>query len=115
MAQIIKADFEFDTSAFGIIDADGRIQAAIDNAVMSWCLKYAPWRTGTLAMSPFSASTPGMVTYETPYARRLYYHPEYNFRKDVNPLAGAYWFERMKADHQGDILREALNVAYGRA
>lgn len=28
----------------------------------------------------------------TPYARRLYYHPEYNFSKEENPNAGAKWF-----------------------
>jgi hypothetical protein len=29
----------------------------------------------------------------------------------VNPLAGAYWFERMKADHLQDIIQEAQDVA----
>lgn len=30
---------------------------------------------------------------EGPYARRLYFHPEYNFRTDKNPNAGGMWFE----------------------
>ena len=34
---------------------------------------------------------------EGPYARRLYYHPEYNFRKDKNPFAQGLWFELWKA------------------
>ena len=29
----------------------------------------------------------------TPYARRLYYHPEYNFQTDENPFASGQWFE----------------------
>lgn len=29
----------------------------------------------------------------TPYARRLYYHPEYHFKKDENPHAGGKWFK----------------------
>lgn len=29
----------------------------------------------------------------TPYARRLYYHPEYNFYKEENPNAGGLWFK----------------------
>lgn len=29
----------------------------------------------------------------TPYARRLYYHPEYNFQTDENPFAGGEWFK----------------------
>lgn len=36
------------------------------------------------------------------------------FRTDSNPLAGAFWFERMKADHMQDILEEARNVANGK-
>lgn len=28
-----------------------------------------------------------------PYARRLYYHPEYNFQRGKNPNAGGEWFE----------------------
>ncbi len=30
---------------------------------------------------------------DTPYARRLYMHPEYNFRKNKNKNAGGEWFE----------------------
>ena len=33
------------------------------------------------------------VVSSTPYARRLYYHPEYNFRTTNNPNAGGKWFE----------------------
>lgn len=31
--------------------------------------------------------------FSTPYARRLYYHPEYNFRHDQNPNAKGMWLE----------------------
>ena len=30
---------------------------------------------------------------EGPQARRLYFHPEYNFQKDENPNAKGHWFE----------------------
>lgn len=33
------------------------------------------------------------IATEGPYARRLYFHPEYNFRTDKNPNAGGLWFE----------------------
>ena len=33
------------------------------------------------------------------------------YSTDVNPLAGSFWFERMKADHMADILKEAKSVA----
>ena len=32
---------------------------------------------------------------------------ELQYATDVNPLAGSYWFERMKADHLDDIVKEA--------
>ena len=31
------------------------------------------------------------LTNDAPQARRLYYHPEYNFQQGYNPNAGAYW------------------------
>ena len=33
------------------------------------------------------------IVSDTPYARRLYLHPEYNFKQDKNAKAGAMWFE----------------------
>ena len=33
------------------------------------------------------------IVSDTPYARRLYFHPEYNFKKSENPNAGGQWFE----------------------
>lgn len=33
----------------------------------------------------------------TPYARRLYFHPEYNFQTDENPNAKGKWFEDWQA------------------
>ena len=33
------------------------------------------------------------IVSSTPYARRLYFHPEYNFRKSNNANAGGKWFE----------------------
>ncbi len=33
------------------------------------------------------------------------------YSQELNPLAGSFWFERMKADHTDDILKEAKSVA----
>lgn len=33
------------------------------------------------------------IVSDTPYARRLYFHPEFNFQTGKNPNAGAEWFE----------------------
>ncbi|MDB2033788.1 hypothetical protein PMZ84_21520 [[Clostridium] symbiosum] len=43
----------------------------------------------------YKESGQGKVTLvsSTPYARRLYYHPEYDFQTDENPFAGGEWYE----------------------
>ena len=33
------------------------------------------------------------IGFDTPYARRLYYHPEYHFFKGHNAKAGGMWFQ----------------------
>ena len=33
------------------------------------------------------------VSFSTPYARRLYYHPEYNFQTENNPNAKGRWMD----------------------
>lgn len=58
-----------------------------------------PFDTGNLQNESFwvdfSKSSKGIVTlnHSTPYARRLYFHPEYNFSTDENPNAKGNWFE----------------------
>lgn len=57
-----------------------------------------PFETGHLeedaTFVDYSESKSGKVTIvsATPYARRLYYHPEYHFQKDENPFAGGKWY-----------------------
>lgn len=59
-----------------------------------------PYDTGTLQgeggtfvdTSKSSSGTVSIVS-STPYARRLYFHPEYNFQKTENPNAGGEWFK----------------------
>lgn len=43
----------------------------------------------------YSTSRQGKVSIvsSTPYARRLYYHPEYNFQTNENPNAKGRWYE----------------------
>lgn len=33
------------------------------------------------------------IIFDTVYARRLYWHPEFDFRKDKNPNAGGLWMQ----------------------
>lgn len=58
-----------------------------------------PFDTGTLQNESTyvnkTESNKGSVKIvsSTPYARRLYFHPEYNFQHEKNPNAKAHWFE----------------------
>lgn len=58
-----------------------------------------PFDTGNLqnesTFVDYSQSEAGKVTIvsATPYARRLYYHPEYQFQKGENPNAGGMWYK----------------------
>lgn len=48
----------------------------------------------------------------TPYARRLYFHPEYNFQKAKNPNAGALWYEPYESSGgKADFIRNAFAQA----
>ena len=60
-----------------------------------------------------SNSSNGTVTIvsSTPYARRLYFHPEYHFDKGENPNAGGMWYKDWllggkKQDFAPDTLKE---------
>ncbi len=49
----------------------------------------------------------------TPYARRLYYHPEYNFNKSENPNAGGKWLEDyLQGGKKEDFAQKAFNEFY---
>lgn len=48
------------------------------------------------------------IVSDTPYARRLYFHPEYKFRKDKNANAGAEWFEPYLTGNKKQFARNAF-------
>ena len=48
------------------------------------------------------------IVSSTPYARRLYFHPEYNFRKANNPNAGGKWFEPYISGNKKDFAKNAF-------
>ncbi len=58
-----------------------------------------PFDTGNLqnesTFVDYSESSGGKVSLisSTPYARRLYYHPEYHFQTKENPNAKGMWYE----------------------
>jgi hypothetical protein len=48
------------------------------------------------------------VSTDSPQARRLYYHPEYNFQQGKNENAGAYWLEPYLTGDKKDLARNAF-------
>ena len=47
------------------------------------------------------------IVHQTPYARRLYYHPEYNFRTVENANAQGKWFEPWIDGDKKDFCQKA--------
>lgn len=88
-------------------------QRVVDSEVLRYCSPYVPFDTGQLNQSGTRSTVigSGEVVYSTPYARRLYYNPQYNFQG--GPMRGAYFFQRMVVDHGEDIRRTAGKVAAG--
>ena len=75
--------------------ADATLTELRDRQVM-------PFDTGNLQNdSTFidtSQSDKVSIVSATPYARRLYFHPEYNFKRGNNANAGGEWFESFEND-----------------
>lgn len=44
----------------------------------------------------------------TLYARRLYFHPEYNFKQDENPNASAMWFHPYIDGNKSSFARKSF-------
>lgn len=97
------------------LETAGRVQKVIDSEVIRKVDPYTPRREGVLIHSgPLHTKLgSGNVIQATPYARRLYYNPHYNFNEA--PRRGAFWFDRMKANHRDEILRTAAAEAGGKA
>ena len=81
-----------------------------------------PFDTGHLeedaTFVDYSDSADGIVRIvsSTPYVRRLYYHPEYNFQTDENPFAGGEWFEPwLPGGVSQDFAKDAFKRFYKKA
>lgn len=78
-----------------------------------------PYDTGNLqnesTFPDYSESDQGKtsIVSSTPYARRLYYHPEFNFQKHENPNAGGEWFKDwLPGGSKKDFASEAYKSFY---
>lgn len=71
-----------------------------------------PMEVGTLANASIDSTEKAKgkfkLVYNTPYARRLYWHPEYNFRTDKNSNARGEWLEPWLTGEKKDFARKAF-------
>lgn len=81
-----------------------------------------PFDTGHLeedaTFVDYSHSSEGRVTIVSaaPYARRLYYHPEYNFQTSENPYAGGEWFKPwLRGGSNADFAQKTFKRFYKKA
>lgn len=96
------------------LEKGGKVQVFIDSECLRLSERKIPKDTNALIRSGQINTKvgSGQVIWRTPYARRLYYHPEYNFNEA--PERGAYWFDRMKKQYGKQILKNAAKLAGGR-
>ena len=115
----------------------GRVQKFIDSECIRLMKLYTPFLSGMLEHSATLGTQIGygVIKQNVPYARYQYYgklmvssltgsawsHGEskiltdkdLNYNTSRHPQAGAFWFERMKADKKQQILRGAQRIANG--
>lgn len=80
-----------------------------------------PFDTGNLqnesTFVDYSDSSAGKVSIisSTPYARRLYFHPEFHFSKEENPNAKGKWYaDWVPGGKEADFAHKAFKEIYRR-
>ncbi|MGM0215460.1 hypothetical protein [Enterococcus sp. AZ109] len=80
-----------------------------------------PFDQGTLQGEAFAADYADAsrgrtsLVHSTPYARRVYFHPEYKFQTSTNPNAKGEWFEDWMPDGKhADFAPDAFKKFYKR-
>ena len=77
-----------------------------------------PFKSGNMqndnTYEDYSNSKQGKVSLitSTPYSRRMYFHPEYNFSKEENPNARGNWYEPWTTGKEKDFCKKAFSQFY---
>lgn len=89
------------------LSANGLVQQVIDSEVLRLDDPYVPFNTGNLKQSGIRGTRigSGEVIYNANYAASQYYNTADT--RTYDPMRGAHWFERMKADHRDEIIESA--------
>lgn len=113
----VKVDIKLNNANINrLIEAHSKALEMTSEAVLSdiKTSQVVPKDTGTLEGSGFVDlseinSFIARVVFDTPYARRLYWHPEYNFRKDKNPNAQGKWMEVYLTGEKQSFIKETYS------
>lgn len=120
---MISANVQINFNANEILNtaerAREKAQFILDQQVVKDSNFFIPMDTTNLEGSGIRTTQfgSGEVIWNTPYARKLYYNPQYNFSKDSNPNAQGLWFEAAKALHVLDwirLMQEVYDEEFGR-
>lgn len=68
-------------------------------------------RSGFVDLSEIKNSI-ARVVFDTPYARRLYWHPEYNFRQDKNANAQGKWMESYLTGDKQKFIKDTYSMFF---
>lgn len=79
-----------------VVYSGGNLQNGIINA-------------GTFVDDSKKRQNKAKIVSDTPYARRLYFHPEFNFSKVENPNAGGMWFEPYISGNKKDFASKTFS------
>ena len=85
------------------------VEAALSDIQLS---QTVPKNTGELERSGFTEidvkKMVARIIFDTAYARRLYWHPEYDFRQDKNQYAGGLWMQPYIDGEKRDFVKETF-------
>lgn len=106
----VKVAIKLDNAKIGTLEkASEQAFEMIVEAILSDIKTSAlvPKDTGELERSAFTyvKDMVGYIIFDTPYARKLYWHPEYNFRHDKNVNAQGKWMQTYIDGEKKDFVR----------
>lgn len=113
----VKVDIKLNNANINrLIEAHSKALEMTAEAVLSdiKTSQVVPKDTGALEESGFVElseikSFIARIVFDTPYARRLYWHPEYNFRKDKNPNAQGKWMESYLTGEKQSFIKDTYS------
>ncbi len=99
----VKVDFNIK----GMLDdvglaPGGRVQTMLNNEILRISDPFVPFDTGNLKNKGAIEPSNTAISYDTPYARRMWYGDNFNFQGA--PIRGSRWVERAWAIDGNEVI-----------